>query len=82
MPDIEVVIPSEYVVTFDRIGRNHNVPPLTVKESDPDNIAAAVFKVARKYCASSWFEVIVNLEDNTGSIEYGRFGTFTLEPVA
>jgi malate/lactate dehydrogenase len=77
-----------YLVHFDRIGRNHNVPDLKVRViyeeggGDQDwqaanKLAEAVSKVARKNLISRWFEVTVFLEQERGLIEDGRFGCFS-----
>lgn len=66
------------IATFDRIGRNHYVPPLAVTGT-PDEIAEQVFRYARRYLGSKWYEVTVDLETMTGAIEYGRFGSFMLQ---
>lgn len=70
----------KYVCKFERIGRDHYVPPLEVEcpEDDADAIAEAVFRYARTKLASSWFEVLVDLESNRVSIEMGRFGVGTV----
>jgi hypothetical protein len=49
------------VVTFERLGRNHSVPPLTVDSADPDVIAEAVYREARKHLVSRDVEVEVDL---------------------
>jgi hypothetical protein len=67
-----------YVATFERIGRRHDVPPLTVDSADPDAIAEAVWAYARQFLGSRWFDVVVDLAELRGSIEFGRFGKFTL----
>lgn len=67
-----------YTVTFERVGRNHDVPPLEVESDNADEIAFNIYTYARKFLASRDVEVIVNLDELRGSINYGRFGTFTL----
>lgn len=71
--------PIKYRVNFTRLGRNHNPQPLECAAADADELAEQVFKHAKKSLASSWFEVVVDLETMKGSIEYGRFGEFTVE---
>lgn len=66
------------VVKFDRIGRNHTVPDLIVDSDDPDVIAREVHRAARPNLRSRYFDVTVDLEAGAGSIEYGRFGRFTI----
>lgn len=58
-------------VLFERVGRNHTVPPLTVESSDPDDIAEAVYRVARKHCMSRDVEVCVDLTEGRVSIFAG-----------
>lgn len=53
------------------------MPVQNFEAASADDLAAAIFKFARLKLAASWFEVVVDLETGTGSIEYGRFGTFT-----
>ena len=65
-------------ITFERIGRSHDVPSLEVESNDLDAAAEAVFRHARRYLASSWFSVILTA-DGRGAIEAGRFGSFTWE---
>ena len=67
-----------YIIDFERIGRNHNVPSLTVESDDGEAIAEAVYRHARNHLASRDFVVIVDLDKLSGSIEAGRFGLFTL----
>lgn len=78
-----------YRCTFDRIGRNHNVPPLDVphvteSESDDDALLEAVYRTARRHCGSREVEVLVNAEEMRGIIivGYGRpAGNFTITPL-
>lgn len=76
---------STYRVTFERIGRNHNVPPTTVEANDPDELAERVYRYARQYLLSRDFDVDVLSEDDghTGkvAIGWGRFGAGTFEEV-
>ena len=51
-------------VTFERIGRTHNVDPLDIADYlGPDDIANAVHKYARRYLASRDVQVIVSDDD-------------------
>ena len=70
---------SDYTVTFERVGRRHDVPPLEVA-GDPDEIAEQVYRYARRFLGSKDVFVSVDLEQMTGSINAARFGTFTLAP--
>lgn len=74
-----------YDVTFDRIGRNYAVEPITVdvpeqRERDAANfIAEVVFHYAKRYLISRHFEVEVDLDECTGSIFTGQpAGSFTV----
>lgn len=68
-----------YVVTFERIGRRRDLPPITVEGADGDEIAEAVWRFANRHLGSKMFDVYVDLEAMRGTIEQGRFGAFTLE---
>lgn len=67
-------------ITFDRIGRDHYPTPLDVDlpMTAADEIAEAVFVYVRPKVASSWFGVSYDAKKRSGSIEGGRFGTFTV----
>lgn len=70
------------VCTFERIGRQHDVPPLTVTAAlslHADAIAVDVHGYAKQFLGSKNFVVTVDLETGKGSIEGGRFGRFTIE---
>jgi hypothetical protein len=69
---------SQYLIDFERIGRTHNPPSLTVESDDPDEVAYAVFCHARRYLASRDFGVFVDLDEMRGHIDAGRFGRFTI----
>lgn len=72
----------KYLTTFTRIGRNHYIDPLEVTfGTDPDTVAYQVFQYAKKKLSSHQFEVEVNMDELKGTIEGGRFGSFTLEAV-
>lgn len=69
-----------YTVKFDRIGRNRTAGlTLETQASDADDLADKIYRYARRSLASSGFEVVVDLEAGRGSIEYGRYGSFTIE---
>ena len=75
----EVLDPPTYTVTFERIGRNHNVPPLTVPgPASAQDIAEQVYRLARSYLISRDYEVTVDLAEGKGWIESGRFGKFEI----
>lgn len=82
---------TTYRIAFERIGRNHNVPPFAVAAVEgPDVaqvIAREVFRVARGYLVSADVNVTVELGDEpgqggTGMITTGfhSAGTFTVTP--
>lgn len=68
-----------YVVKFERIGRTHYVPDVTINASDADGLAGQIHRYAKKFLASKWYEVGLDLKTGRGSIEAGRFGTFRIE---
>lgn len=63
-------VAKAYTATFDRIGRNHDVPPLTVT-GDADAIAEQVWRYARTKLGSRDVEVAIDLEGLTGRIFAG-----------
>ena len=71
-----------YTAKFERIGRRRDVPDLVVVADTADQMADAIWHYAKGFLGSKWYDVTVDLEAMRGSIEYGRFGRFTLEPVA
>lgn len=62
---------TKTIATFDRMGRNHKPPIVTVESDDPDEIAEAIYRVARKHLMSRDVEVVVNLEAMTATIYAG-----------
>lgn len=70
-----------YEVTFERIGRNHNVARLGVEAADADELSEAIHKYARRHLRSQDYEVVVDLEKSEGSILCGMHcgGRFTIE---
>lgn len=69
-----------FTVSFNRIGRTHDVLDLAVATTNPDEIAGLVYRYARPMLRSRDVEVVVNLETMRGSIFCGfnNGGTFTL----
>lgn len=63
-------------VTFDRIGRHHDVPPIELEQNE--EMAEAIARYARKFLTSGEYVVDVDLDAMRGTIEGGRHGTFTL----
>ena len=73
---------TAYRCTFPRIGRSSNGSFVeTFTAADADDLAEQVFRFAKRKLASRMFVVSVDLERMVGSIEYDRFGTFTIESV-
>lgn len=58
---------TTYKITFDRIGRNHHVPPLTVTVVENADraqaIAAEVFHYARPRLTSTEVNVVTKMDD-------------------
>lgn len=73
---------SAYLVTFERIGRNHNAKPLLAVDIDgPNHLAEKICNHARPYLASRGVDVDVDLETMTGQVYVGGFrpvGAFTI----
>lgn len=72
---------TTYTVTFDRIGRNHSVQPLTVEVDGPAHLADLVYAHARPHLGSREVEVAVDLQAMAGQIFVGDFrngGTFAI----
>ena len=77
------MIEMSYMVTFTRIGRNHNVPQLTIPgPATADDIAEQVHRYARRHLMSRFYDVDVDLAAGKGWIEGGRFGRFEIREVA
>lgn len=75
---------TSYLVTFERIGRNHPEPMQFEDVSDADELAALVYGRARKFLLSSGVDVTVDLEKMTGNIYTGArpAGHFTIKELA
>lgn len=70
-------------MTFDRIGRRHDVADLEVEEATLDDVCRKVWQYARPKLGSHEVEVEVDLQKRTGTIVVGgarMAGTFTIEP--
>jgi hypothetical protein len=72
---------TRYRVTFERIGRSARGLTQDWEAVDADDLASIIYGFVRKHLMSREYSVIVDLEKMRGSIEAGRFGTFTIEPV-
>lgn len=72
---------ARYRVTYERIGRRRDVPPLTVVAAGADHLAALVLDDARPYLLSHDVDVVVDLTATTGEILVGfnSGGRFTIE---
>lgn len=70
---------TEYLIRFDRVGRNRNVPDARVAAETLEQLTEEVQRVARGYLLSS--EVWVSIyDDGTGLVGVGD-GSFTWAPV-
>lgn len=71
-----------YRITFDRIGRTHDVPDLIISDLDekvtPNDIEDAVYAYARPLLLSRDFAVTCYPSEERGSIDGGRYGTFRI----
>lgn len=72
---------TAYRVVFDRIGRNHNVPPLEGAAAvDGNELAELIYRYARPHLRSRDVEVWLNLHTMDGAIYCGvrLGGRFTI----
>jgi hypothetical protein len=76
-----------YRVKFDRIGRTGTtpgsqldlfIPMLTDMDAPADWLERKIRDHVKKFLTSSYFEVTVDITGLCGSIEFGRFGKFTI----
>lgn len=65
---------ARYVVTFDRIGRNHAVPPLTVEATNQIDLGEQIADYADPHLRSSYWEVGVSDDLTGGHFLVGEFG--------
>jgi hypothetical protein len=72
-----------YRVTFERIGRNHAVPPLTTAATGADDLAEQIHSYARPHLRSHDYAVEVDLGEGKGFIAAGFHsgGNFTIATV-
>lgn len=73
-----------YRCVFDRIGRNHDVAPLTAEVRTAEQLADKVLYYARPHLASSDVDVWVNTVEMRGLIVVGAVrtgGSFVIEAV-
>lgn len=63
---------TDYVATFERIGRHHEVEPMTFEDvTEPDELAALIHRRAARYLGSRFYEVWVNLNPGRGEQPHG-----------
>lgn len=69
-----------YVVTFERVGRHRDLPPLTVRARDGDHLAQEIYRYVRPSLMSRDVEIVVDVETGEGNIFCGfnNGGTFTV----
>lgn len=72
---------AQYRVTYERVGRRRDVPPLVVVAAGADDLAERIYDDARPYLMSQDVDVAVDLETMTGTIFCGvrSGGQFTIE---
>lgn len=64
-------IPTQYYVTFDRIGRTHNPPPLLVQTDDLSALAQAIHEHADTMLMSR--DTRVHVEEDGGIVIFAGF---------
>lgn len=69
-----------WLVTFERIGRTHDVAPLRVAVEDADELAERIDRYARPHLRSSNVQAVVNLVEGHGFIlcNFSNGGEFTV----
>jgi hypothetical protein len=74
---------GRYRVTFDRIGRNHAIEPQIIGAADADDMAFKLLKIGRRYMASRYIDVYLDMDQGTGMFLAGfhNGGTFKFELV-
>jgi len=77
---------STITVTFTRIGRTHEVPPLYVDLNTDapavaDRLAQAVHAYAGRFLMSADYAVDLDISTGRGVIGFGRYGEFTFTPI-
>lgn len=77
---------TRYVVTFDRVGRNHHVPPAEIEADTDEAFADALLDIARRHCGSRELDVTWSFEEGRGCFIAGvahSAGHFTItQPTA
>ena len=71
---------TTYTVTFERVGRNHNVAPLTAHAVDADHLAEEIYRYVRPHLRSRDVDVTVDMAEGKGYIHCGfhNGGTFAV----
>lgn len=78
---------EEFVVHFERVGRNHDVPDLRLEypisltdQQLADGMAEDIFRYCRRFLLSNEYSVVFELreEDGEGTIGAGRYGAFRI----
>lgn len=72
---------KQYTVAFTRIGRSHDVAPLSVGARDADHLAEQIYRYARPHLRSRDVDVLVDLDKMQGWITVGfnNGGDFAIE---
>lgn len=71
---------GRYLVEFERIGRNHAVPPITVDAEGEADLARHIRAHARPHLRSADFDVMISADDMAGWIACGMHsgGNFSI----
>lgn len=70
-----------YKITFDRIGRRRDVLPVELLADGDDRLAEKIHDHVGDFLASREYDITCSIDERSGYIEGGRFGTFTIEEV-
>jgi hypothetical protein len=70
-----------YTATFKdgRVGRCCDVAPLEIEAHDADGMAEVIYSHVKNFLVTRDFLVTVDLSEQRGWIQGGRFGEFTLD---
>lgn len=73
-----------YDITFARVGRRHDVPPMQVCAEDAHELAGKVYRYVWRFLGSRDVDVAVNLEEMKGAVIAGTrdAGSFTIAVAA
>lgn len=64
---------TRYLIEFERIGRNHGVPPVTVEANGEADLCRQIRAVARKHLASPSFDVLLEYAEDGETVIAGWF---------